>query len=147
MQPHTYTWTLSNEMGKFIETFEWTHFLTLTTKHSLSTKSARRLGEKLHNQLNCNNVTSTTLWVAEPFDTKEGEHIHALVSLDGLPLRHTKNHILKACTNAMGLRFKNDMYTTVIDYKKGLGANSYIAKYLYRKNADWDIYLPGVINL
>jgi hypothetical protein len=151
MKQHTCNSALSysqiiNAYGDFLESQCYSHFVTITTRYSLTLKSARNLAERFGNQLNYDGIVAEMFWVAESFDTKEGNHIHALVKLIGSNIINPINKIKIAAKNAIGGNHKVDYKNTKIyPYKPKLGANYYIAKYLNRQITDYDIYLPSKI--
>lgn len=150
MKQHTCTSDLSyskniNAYGTFLEEQNYTHYVTITTKYELTLKSARNLAERFGNQLNYKGVVAEMFWVAESFDTKEGNHIHALVKLIGTDITTPINRIKVAAKNAIGLSNKGLDYknTKIYPYQTKLGANYYISKYINKPITDYDIYLPS----
>ena len=84
-------------------------------------------------------IKPVIFWVAEPFDTKYGCHLHALVQVKG-KLPNTITHIKNAwqvVSKGKGLKEYNN--TTIKDYDPLKGGNFYIAKYLFKNNADYDL--------
>ena len=152
MKQHTCTSDLSysniiNAYGTFLEEQCYTHYVTITTKYSLTLKSARNLAERFGNQLNYKGTVAEMFWVAESFDTKEGNHLHALVKLIGTNITNPINRIKVAAKNAIGGSIKGLDYknTKIYPYQSKLGANYYISKYINKPITDYDIYLPSKI--
>ena len=81
----------------------------------------------------------TIFWVAEPFDTKYGCHIHALLLLPG----KVKNSIIdirnvwQVVSKGRGLREFNN--TTIKPYDPIKGGHFYLSKYLHLQAADYDL--------
>ncbi len=133
--------SLINEYGMWLNSLNWCYYCTFTTRHQLSMPAARRSMLRLQSLLTIKNGTPPTIfWVAEPFDTKYGCHLHALVEVTN------KNTITKTdLKNAWqvvskGKGKKEYNNTTIKDYIKSRGAHFYIAKYLQRSGVDYDIF-------
>jgi hypothetical protein len=80
-------------------------------------------------------------WAAEPFDTKYGCHLHALVYINGKTpqtITHIKN-AWQIASKGRGLKEYNN--TTIKEYDPLKGGNFYVSKYLFRYNTDYDFYL------
>ena len=75
--------SLVSHYGAYIDKIDWTFYCTFSTRYPLTLKLARTYMERLHiflevNLKLCNNI----FWVAEPFDSKYGYHIHTVVKLN-----------------------------------------------------------------
>jgi hypothetical protein len=62
----------------------WTYWATFTTRYTLTMKSARRCMEGLMHRSASGLVGGVKLvkanfWACEPYDVKDGQHVHALV--------------------------------------------------------------------
>lgn len=66
--------------GTWLQSFDWSHWATLTTSYELTLKSARRIATGLYKELSRAGDTKI-FWAAEPFDLKEGYHLHALIKI------------------------------------------------------------------
>ena len=88
---------LVNEYGNFLGQTNWTFYCTLSTQNPLSVKSAQRYIERTHEQLQTNyNLETQMYWVAEPFDSKYGFHLHCLVKFDTTEAHKYKKELIKA---------------------------------------------------
>lgn len=123
--------SVTPEYSNYLDSIEWTHWCTFTTRYDLSMKSARRMSETIFNHLGNKNDLFARIdkmfWVAEPFDVKDGFHIHALVqtNLDSKEIYEwTKK------------RYGRSL---VLPYEKEKGAHSYVAKYITKSLSDYDI--------
>jgi hypothetical protein len=108
----------------------------------MSVKSARRAAERLYSHLQKHIGNVRVFWVAEPFDTKYGYHLHALIHIGNPVLSGAIELIKKAwqvVTKGKGGKGYNN--TVIEPYKKELGANYYVSKYMLRHNSDYDIHL------
>jgi hypothetical protein len=81
----------------------------------------------------------TIFWAAEPFDVKEGQHLHALIhfsSLDFIDDNHAHFTALRqSWTQAIGDIHARQYH---IPYDPNKGARYYVAKYISKKLADYD---------
>ncbi|MGP8216226.1 MAG: hypothetical protein ACLQQ4_11715 [Bacteroidia bacterium] len=126
--------------GDWLNTMNWDFFCTLSTRYSMTLAAARRAAERLKNYLSTRYGNVKVFFVAEPFDTKYGYHIHALVSFENSALRGLKdilNRAWQVVTRGKGGKGYNN--TVIEPYDKELGANYYVSKYLMKKNADYDL--------
>ncbi len=127
------------DYGDWLNSLEWDYYCTFTTDYTLSLPSARRAMERLLSRLIKEFGTVNYFWVAEPFDTKEGCHTHALLKVPSLlfdlaaPTIERKWHQV---TKVKKTRGKHK--THVIPYIKGKGGHYYLGKYLGRHNSDHD---------
>lgn len=71
---------LNEHFGNWLTNFHWSHWATLTTRYELTLPSARRIGEGLFKELS-KAGDSSIFFAAEPFDCKEGYHLHALINV------------------------------------------------------------------
>ena len=131
--------SLINEWGNFLNTIPWTYYCTLTTPDSMTVNSARRKIEKLHTVL-CNkfNLENEMFWVAEPFDTKESYHLHALVKFQIGMSKESKTSLNKAWQSVCGKKdTKKYNWTVIMPYNPTEGANFYVAEYFQRSDVDY----------
>jgi hypothetical protein len=116
------------------DNYHWDYWTTFTTNRPLSIQGARRLAQTIAIDFCQPSPFKTTglLWVAEPFDTKIGYHIHALL---------TSNLTIKGLLERK--KDKPDRYGRIHiePYERNKGAQSYCAKYIGKDlhRADWDI--------
>jgi hypothetical protein len=116
------------------DSYHWDYWTTFTTNRPLSMQGARRLANVIANDFCKPSPFKSTglLWVAEPFDTKVGYHIHALIS---------SNLTIKGLLERK--KDKPDRYGRIHiePYERNKGAQSYCAKYIGKDlhRADWDI--------
>ena len=105
-------------------------------------KAARRAMARLYSFLKEKYGNVRIFWVAEPFDTKYGYHTHALVYIEHYLARNMKALLNKAWQVVTGGGGGKKYNNTVLkQYDEKLGANYYVAKYMMRNNADYDILL------
>lgn len=127
--------------GRWLDTNQWNLFCTFTTRYSLSVKSARRSMERLKEFLATQySFKATIFWVAEPFDTGDSYHLHALLKIEGTATENLIYFIKKAWQIvSRGKNGKEYNQTVLRKYEPAKGAHFYVAKYLHRPNADYDI--------
>jgi hypothetical protein len=128
--------------GVFINSFPWDYFCTFTTRYPLSMNAARKAMARLHSSLKSNYGCCQLFWTAEPFDSNYGYHIHALIKFSELQSRNMEPLIKKSwqvVSKGRGQKEYNN--TTIKPYDSTMGGNYYVAKYLSRDNADYDILL------
>jgi hypothetical protein len=123
---------ISGEYANFLNTIDWTHWCTFTTRYDLSMKSARRMSEVIFNKFSKQDIFNQgdqkMFWAAEPFDVKNGYHIHALIQTELSP-----EDIYKWTNKRFGR-------TLILPYEKEKGAHSYCSKYILKKLSDYDLY-------
>lgn len=118
----------NKQVGKWLNSYNWSFFCTFTTRYDLSSKSARRLMEKLATFLGKGKSKNPVLfWIAEPYGNKAGYHLHALIKTSMNPKR------------IWDYWFKRYGRNQVRNYDKGLKGSEYITKYIGNQWTDWDI--------
>ena len=140
----------SNAWNVYLEGELWDFFVTLTTRYSLTLKSGRRLAERFFNMIKF--PDDKMFWVAEPFELKDGNHLHAL-------LKHpTKNktefnrliHMWQVATGNRNLNIdghgtnwdkKNWNALNLRKYNPNLGGAAYICNKLTKPGTDYDLLL------
>lgn len=142
-----------NSLVNYLESISWTYFFTGTTGYELSLKSARRLANRFFEGFKSEG--SLLFWTGERFECRDGYHIHGLIktpnpygSLD------PENKILfqalidtwqsavgnKAVSNHDGkISWQSWSRVDLQAYDPKRGASGYCAKYILKKNADYDI--------
>lgn len=128
--------------AKWLNTMDWAYYCTFTTRYSMSVKSAGKSMERLHNCLKKKFPDTILFWVAEPFDAKDGCHVHALLKVnknESKAIKSTISLIKKSwqvVSNGRGGKEYN--YSVILDYDKNKGGNHYVSKYMNSKNAEYD---------
>lgn len=141
--------TKVKELSEYLGSLPWDFFLTGSTGYELTTKSGRRLAQRFYDKLP---EGSLLFHVAEKFETKDGCHIHSLLKLGagsiGTDLQGVKvlGHLWQLATGNKCIENDDDGIRWEIwnridrkPYMKGVGANSYCAKYINKKHGDYDI--------
>ena len=126
--------------GSWLNSYEWDYYCTFTTRYQLTLPSARRTMVKLHGLLTHNlGAAPIFFWVAEPFDTKYGCHLHALLALNNkTPTSKTDiKNAWQVVSKGKGLKEYNN--TTIKEYDRFKGGHFYLTKYLQRNDVDYDI--------
>jgi hypothetical protein len=133
------------ENGKFpiadmLSGMPWSFWSTFTTRKELTMKSARRSMALLGDILTSEGYNDYTIfWASEPYDVKEGQHLHALVHFSSADtINDNKEHfnaLRKAWTTAIGDIHARQYH---VRYNPQLGARYYVAKYISKKLADYD---------
>jgi hypothetical protein len=114
----------------------------------LTLNGARRLADRFHKKIN-KEAPTEMFWACEPFDVKEGQHIHALLKVPpGMPYKAIIDTYQKV-TGAEGWsRIQLDEFRS--DWKKegaekheeGKGATFYVSKYITKRLSDYDLLTP-----
>lgn len=74
-----------DSMANFLDGRNWSYFCTITTRYTLSYRSARRLMSRLSRAYGEQYGGEFLLvWFAEPFELKDGCHIHYLLELQNI---------------------------------------------------------------
>lgn len=132
--------------AEWLQKFEFTHFVTLTTHYTLTIKSARRLVERWHQKLEKHGYTPFIFWVAEKYECKDGYHIHLLLKLG----RKIEPHEFKFICELYQICAGTSKYEMVdgkmqrekwsrIDIQKfnpKLKAGWYVTKYVLKENSN-----------
>ena len=84
MQIRTLPELAKKNFGDFLNGRTWSHWITLTTKRELTLKGARRAMVRLQDNLLKKNIHTNIFWASEPFDIKEGQHLHCVVEFIGM---------------------------------------------------------------
>ena len=130
---------LFNEYGNLLGQTNWTFYCTLSTQKSLSIKSAQRYIERTHEQLQTKyNLETQMYWVAEPFDSKYGYHLHCLVKFNCEDPHKYKKELIKAwqiVTKGSYGKWYN--LTTILPYYANLGGRYYLVKGIDNNNIEY----------
>lgn len=111
--------------------------------------SARRAMEGMYKEI-AKGGAAAIFFAVEPFDLKEGYHVHALIQA---PKGYQYKHVLQVWQHVSGNKRKSknegeastwnrvDLQT----YKPKLGARHYVGKYIMKEGCDYDILInPGL---
>lgn len=131
--------SMSVHWGEWLNTMEWDFFCTFTTPYSLSKDAAVNSMARLKNHLTSQNgVEPIIFYVVEPFDSKYGYHLHALMK-DNCKDEHGRVPLIKEAWQKVsrGKYGKDNRFTTIVPYIRNLGGNYYVSKYLHRYNAEY----------
>ena len=134
----------------YLEQFAWTFFVTGSTRYELTSKSARRLAERWHKQVRSEG--SLFFYVSEPFEVKEGQHIHGLLMCPGydqLFFRKmvdmwqwaTGNRALSVDGKGINWDKKKWNALNLRNYDPDRGAGGYMCKYVMKTTADYDLLI------
>ena len=153
-------WSKRTELSKYLAGIEWDYFVTITAKHELTERSARRVMDRYVERVQSAGDGSmrykgtdrdgVTFWVAEPHQ-RTGYHLHALVKL---PRRFAKVgrktkwwFMLNSARRAVGgkpwLNKKGELglwHRVEVQTYKGYTASEYVAKYVTKTLVDWDVF-------
>jgi hypothetical protein len=130
----------------------WTFFCTGTTRYQLTINSARRLAERFYSAINNQSDRVVLFWASEPFDVKEGHHIHFLVYIAGIPSNElfdtlvnlwqwcTGNRILFIYAGTNRVEWEKNSWNAINlrSYNEKKGASGYCAKYINKRKSDYD---------
>ena len=124
----------------WLNQLHWDYYCTFTTRYQMGVQSARRAMDRLQSILERQYMQKPTIfWAAEPFDTKYGCHLHALIDIKGKApnsIKHIKD-AWQIASKGKGLKEYNN--TTIKPYYPFKGGHFYVAKYLFRFNAEYNI--------
>jgi hypothetical protein len=129
-----------NAFAMMINQHDWSHWCTFTTRREMTLRGARRFAKNIALDfcmptILCNETRF--LWAAEPFDVKDGYHIHALIDVP----KTWKG--LKQIETSKRQRYGVSHFEA---YDKRLGANHYIGKYISKELSDWDFHQYTMLN-
>jgi hypothetical protein len=125
-------------MAEFLSQKEWTHWVTLTTRSSLTLPSARRAMVRFVNILKSRINFYECFFAAEPFDCKVGYHLHALIN--GTTIDNTTDMLYEIRYAWRQAIRENDARVSVSRYDPKQNATGYIAKYIQKWLSDYDYY-------
>ena len=112
--------------------------------------SARRAMEGMYKEISKAGA-STIFFAVEPFDLKEGYHIHALLQV---PETYQYKHILQVWQHVSGnkrkVKVEGEASTwnrvDLQTYNPKLGARHYVGKYIMKQGCDYDILIDTKLN-
>jgi hypothetical protein len=130
---------LVNEYGNFLGQTNWTFYCTLSTRYPLSVVSAKRYIEATYELLQLKfNLINQIYWVAEPFHSNYGFHIHCLVKFNcNEPHKHKKELIKAWQIVTKGSYGKKYNWTSIVPYDANLGAKFYVVKGISRNDVEY----------
>ena len=133
--------------GSWLDQRQWQLFTTLTTNRELTLPGARRSVNKLASYLKENGYPAEIFWAAEPFDLKEGYHLHGLIRFADLERSDDNRPAYSYLVNGWR-QITSDKNARIHSkrYDPGKGANHYVGKYISKTRSDYDIISPGIIN-
>lgn len=137
MQKYKTATIVQHQMAEFLNTMNWDYYATLTTSYEQTMKSARRSMHRLHDKLNLSGAT-TMFFACEPYDVKDGYHVHALIKTEV----EFKNLIDCYQLTSGGLKIGTHQRIDLKKFRNELGGAMYCAKYISKNLSDWDILLP-----
>lgn len=139
----------SKHLAEYLDSQPWDFFLTGSTGYSLSLPSARRLAERYFSMMP---EGSKFFFVSEKFEARDSYHIHGLLDLQGSDLRQDRSRtgVLSGwwqlatgnrciSNDSDGIRWKIWNQIDLRPYMKSVGASGYCAKYINKKQADYDL--------
>jgi hypothetical protein len=123
--------------AEFIAKQNWDWFVTLTTRHALSLPAARRQADRFFKRL-CDvslPCEKKFFWAAEPFDLKDGYHLHGLLKTEA-PF----GTIIDVYQVTSGAKRQHSWAGVELrKYDPQKGAAMYCAKYIQKRMCDYDI--------
>lgn len=141
--------TINNESKKawaeYLGSIRWNYFATFSTPYELTDKSARRTINRFHETIKSCNLPCIIFFATEPFDLKEGYHLHCLIKIEGDSIsKYMQKKIIAETWNKVTGTSKIEGKGSRVhleNYIKKLGGNNYVAKYINRPNADYDLII------
>lgn len=125
--------------GQWLKDYDWSFWATMTTKYELTLPSARRAAEGFYKQVG-KAGDFRMFWCAEPFDVRDGYHLHALIHVsDLLPYKFLVDAYQVVTGNK---ELSKDRWNRIQlrKYNPKLGAGYYVSKYITKNLADYDFY-------
>jgi hypothetical protein len=137
-------------MYEFLDKQEFTHWGTLTTPYNLSVLSARRAFYRFVKQLERENLHRISFQASEPFDCKDGCHMHYVVDFNGqLKLGKEDFNKVRDAWAIASARPNSRIHISSIDRTilRGdkIGAVAYCSKYITKDLSDWEIYTSEIL--
>jgi hypothetical protein len=127
-------------LGEWLNEFDWMYWCTFTTKNTMTLQSARRMAQGMDKYLS-GAYHWKMFWCAEPFDIKEGHHLHALIQMSDVHAFEKIKGTWQAVSGAKWIEEgKKENRCQIQMYDKKLGAGHYVSKYITKELADYDFY-------
>ena len=148
----------NNLYSSYLKALPWTFFCTGTTRYELTLNSARRLSERFFKACLNQGEEVRMFYSIEPFDVKEGHHIHFLIYIKQFIPDNTlfntlvdlwqwttgvKALYVYAGTNKVAWEKNNWNRVNIRSYDSKRGAAGYTSKYITKQHADYDILTSG----
>jgi len=131
---------IQDSYGQWLSQYDWSYWITFTTRYTLTLPSGRRLMERFWNHTDFKRTGNARLfWCAEPFDLREGYHLHGLLKCNGIITIKMIAQIHNYACGNVDLRKEDWHRIQVQRYDSKLGAGHYVAKYITKRLADYDI--------
>lgn len=138
--PYYYRQQTKQAYVAYLDTLPWDFFITGSTRYDLTLKSVRRLVERWYDRIKLMNE-SMLFWVAEPFELKDGHHMHGLLRMPACSKQYFNlmvDYWQWATGNNEGLKHKwNALH--LVNYNPKQGASGYCAKYIMKDHSDYDL--------
>jgi len=138
---------LKQAWGSWLDGREWQLWTTLTTGRELTLPGSRRAINKLAGYLKQHHYPAEIFWAAEPFDLKEGYHLHSLVRFTDLTVMDDNKQAYGNLINGWR-QITGDKSARIYSerYQPDKGANYYLAKYMQKNRSDYDYISPHLDN-
>jgi len=116
--------------GDWLGKTDWDYFSTFTYRFDIKQKQNERLMSGLRENLNSSTLSPLIFYVTEYTNYSYNTHNHMLIKGDGVKDRVESY-----------FRDKNLLYGNVVHYpyKKSLGANYYVTKFIGSDKIEWDV--------
>lgn len=132
--------TQADVYGQWLSAYDdWTHWITLTTRYELTLKSARRIAVGFHKEL-MRAGPCRIFFAAEPFDVKEGFHLHVLGKIPNILNTKCIAQTYQGVSGNKDLKKEKWNRISLEPYNGKLGAGYYIGKYISKQLSDYDIF-------
>lgn len=129
-----------SELSAWLGEMPWSFWSTFTTRRELTEKSARRSMALVGDILKAEGYDFRIFWAAEPYDTKEGQHLHALIYFEGIEQLSDNSQYFEALRKAWHTAIGDNQARQYHErYNSQLGARYYVAKYISKKLCDYDM--------
>lgn len=139
----------------WLESLEFSHFGTHTTKGTMTLRNARKLASGFYSDMVSGKATGfkpesfSMFWAAEPFDTREGYHFHSLIKSSILGMEDTylgkdengKHLWKKGVLGHHWTNYKNLGHSRFEKIRGNQKVSNYMSKYMLKNLADFDILI------
>lgn len=131
-----------NEFGDYLKSIYFDYFCTFTTPYKMTLPSARRAVERFGKLIEKYYPKYFMFWSAEPFDLKEGYHLHSLIKTNSNSTttyldKKVINEIWQIATKGSSIKAKSNK-VDIRKYKAGKRGSNYFCKYIKRPHSDYD---------
>lgn len=122
---------LHEALGTFLETYQWSHFHTLTFRRESGEEYARREWQRYLRQVQLSAGVPLQWFYGIEHGERFGRvHVHALTGNTERVPRTCLQDIWRAG------------FSRILDYEPRRGASHYLAKYVTKEMSEWDISDP-----